>query len=109
MKISRATAIAMLAFDSRLMPFSRPSATEMQAIVVTNAMMSVCTNGDTAMPNNSFRPALICSVPSPTEVATPKTVPMRATTSMVLPIGPKILSPKTGAKIELTRGGILRL
>ena len=109
MKISRPIAIAMLKLDRRLMPFSRPSATEMQATVVTIAMVRTCTNGEIAMPNNSLSPALICRVPRPTEVATPNTVPMTATTSMVLPMGPKTLSPSRGAKIELTRGGILRL
>ncbi len=52
---------------------------------------------------------MICRVPSPIETATPKTVPMIATTSIVFPIGPWILSPRMGWKIELTRGGRLRL
>ncbi len=101
--------MAMLRLDSRLMPFSSPRATEMQATDVTTAMMSTWTTGDIAMPKSSARPALICRVPRPTEVATPKTVPTSATTSIVLPMGPKTLSPRIGAKIELTRGGILRL
>ena len=87
-KMSRAMAIQMLMFDSILMPLSRPAATEMHAMVVTTAMTMTWTSGENATPKSSDSPALICRVPSPTEVATPKMVPMSAMTSMVLPIGP---------------------
>ena len=61
------------------------------------------------MPNSWLSPPLICRVPRPMETAMPNTVPTIATMSMTLPTGPWMPSPRIGWKIELTRGGRLRL
>ena len=87
-KASSIIARPMLKFDSRLMPLSRPRATEMPAMTVTTAMRAIWMMPDSSRPKSCARPALIWSVPSPTDVATPKIVPMIATTSIVLPMGP---------------------
>ncbi len=87
-KIRSITARPMLKFDNRLMPLSRPRATEMPAMTVTRAMSAIWMMPDSSSPKSWARPALIWSVPRPTDVATPKIVPMIATTSIVLPIGP---------------------
>ena len=87
------------------MPLSRPSETEIVASPQTTPMMISCHRAFSGTPMTWARPPLICSVPRPIETAMPKTVPMMATTSIVLPMGPWIFSPRMGWKIELTRGG----
>ena len=78
------------------MPLSSPLATDTVARpqVITIRMICDCT--PTGMPNRWFRPLLICATPSPSDVATPSTVPMMAKISTACPIGPWMRLPIKG-------------
>ena len=54
-------------------------------------------------PKTLSMPPVICSAPSPSDVAEPNSVAKIAITSIALPIGPAARSPSSGRKVPLTR------
>lgn len=71
--------------DSHLMPLDSPVDTEMDDAATMTTRMLICTQATVSAPNTLARPELICSVPSPTETAMPKTVPMIDRASISFP------------------------
>lgn len=82
------------------MPLSRPLATESVARPQVMTIRMICGITPTGMPNRWFRPLFIWATPSPSDVATPSTVPMMAKTSTAWPMGPWMRLPISGYSAE---------
>lgn len=78
------------------MPLSRPLATDSVASPQVMTIRTICGITPTGMPNRWFRPLFICATPSPSEVATPSTVPIMAKMSTAWPMGPWMRLPISG-------------
>ena len=81
-------ASTMLSSDKRLTPLSSPATTDSVAMPVIAAMSMSWTLLLVGMPNKWLKPALTCSTPRPSDVATPNIVPKTANMSMAWPTGP---------------------
>ena len=67
-------------------------------------MIAIATPFETVSPVRKFRPLLICSAPSPSEVAVPNSVAKMASMSTVRPIGRSLArAPRSGTSVPLTR------
>ena len=84
-KTKSTTEPTMFRLDNSFTPRSRPVATDVAPAAVMTQMMITSTQPTSGTPHRMLRPALICSTPSPTETARPKTVPMIANESTSLP------------------------
>lgn len=89
-----------LVFESHFMPLPTPESTENKTKQVITEMITMSMNKDEVISPALSSPALICNTPSPSEVATPKIVPTRATTSMRLPRPPRTLFPNRGSSVQ---------
>lgn len=63
--------------------------------------MTICVTKLFGILVNCEMPPLICAVPNPREVATPKTVANTASVSIVVPRGPRTRSPIRGSNAAL--------
>ena len=79
----------MLMLDSHWMPFATPDTAESTNAAVSTAMMPTRRRLPvTPMPPTISRPLRICSAPSPSEAAEPKSVAKIASMSITLPAAP---------------------
>ena len=83
--------------------------TETVATAVMAAMRMICVGVVIAIPKSCARPALTCWAPIPSDVATPVSVAMIASTSITSPVKPQTRSPSSGCSSERKLSGILRL
>ena len=83
------------------MPLPTPLTTEAVAarVIATMTMTLMVSVGSSITPIWAS-PAVICCTPSPSDVATPATVPTTAITSTASPRRPLTRSPKTGSRIQ---------
>ena len=86
----------MLRFDSSFTPLSSPATIEPIATTVSTLRMQTCTTVPSPVPKSASSPAAIWLEPSPSETATPKSVPSMEAMSMALPTGPWIPSRSSG-------------
>ena len=91
--------------DSRRMPLSMPDSTLNRAMPVMTMMMIDWTVELLGIPKTWLSPPLICSVPRPRDVASPKMVPNTARMSTMFPGQPKARSPIRGYRAEAGRRG----
>ncbi len=87
------------------MPLPRPDTTESVASAVIAAMSPISSAVLGSTTSRYPSPAAIWSTPNPSDVATPKTVPMIATTSMTSPRRPFTRSPNSGSSAHRIETG----
>ncbi len=97
------TANTMLMLDSHWMPLATPDTAEATNATVSTAMMVTSRPVPVSPSQPAARsPLPICSAPRPSEAAEPNRVAKMASTSMVLPAGPRTrLVPSSGANAAL--------
>ena len=100
-----AAASTRFALDSHLMPLPSPVTTETIASAVMPAIRRTCTSEEESTTPRVSRPALICSTPKPSDVATPNSVPTTATTSTRSPTRPRTRSPNNGSSAQRMETG----
>jgi hypothetical protein len=105
---SRAAARIRLPLESHFMPRVTPESTESSTKTVMIAMRTICRGRLGSNRPAESRPALICSTPSPSDVATPNIVPASATASIVLPQPPRTRLPSRGSSAQRIEMGRLR-
>ena len=86
----------MLISDRRFTPLSTPATTLNVAIAVMIRISTILVVVVAGMPNRKFSPAVACSAPKPSEVASPKMVANTARMSMIWPGQPQMRSPRIG-------------
>jgi hypothetical protein len=106
MNSSRAIATTMLKLLRNWTPLPTPEIAEATNASVSTAMIATASPVDVSTSQTKLSPLLICSAPSPSEVALPNIVAKMARMSMPLPIGPFTRSPSSGRNAELIRFGM---
>ncbi len=96
MNASSATATTMLKLLRNCTPLPTPETAESTNKRVSTAMITTASPVELSTPQTKLRPLLICSAPSPSEVALPNIVAKMARMSIALPIGPLTRSPSSG-------------
>ena len=86
----------MLPLLSHWIPRCTPETAETTKAAVRTAMIATATPSAGSTPHRKSSPLLICSAPSPSEVALPNSVAKIARMSIDFPIGPWIRSPRSG-------------
>ena len=85
-------------------PRSTPDTAENTNRIVMTTMIAIATLLETSSPVRKFSPLLICSAPSPSDVAVPKSVAKMARMSTTRPIGRSLArGPSSGTSVPLTR------
>ena len=85
-------------------PRSTPETADSTNSAVMMTMMTTPIVFEIGTSQRKFMPLLICSAPSPSDVAVPNSVAKIASPSISLPIGRSLaFSPSSGANVALTR------
>ena len=86
------------------MPFSTPDTAEITNSAVMTAMIATPIALEIGTSQRKFMPLLICSAPSPSDVAVPNSVAKIARPSISRPTGRSLaFSPSSGTNVALTR------
>ena len=102
---ARTTASATFSCERLRMPLSTPVVAEMVARTTARTTRAVWAPRPWGIPKRMFNPTLSITTPIPSDVATPKIVPITVAMSTECPMSPRTRLPKRGASTERTASG----